>query len=88
MSLQRRFLEVTQDANIGEVRQPPSGYFVEMSERFKGSAVEQAGFDIEERFFYFAFRRSRRLHLICAVDEEPFESHIRFTPGTVASLRS
>jgi len=38
--------------------------------------------------FDLAVQRSRRLHLICTVDEEPFGSRIRFTPGTVASLHS
>ena len=38
--------------------------------------------------FGIAVRRSRHLHLICAVDEEPFASRIRFTPGAVASSRS
>ena len=55
MALQRRFLEVAQDADVGDVRQPPGGHLVEMLQRVEGAAVEQAGFDIVELAFDFAF---------------------------------
>ena len=40
MTLERRFLEVAQDADIGDVRQPPGGHLVEMLQRVEGAAVE------------------------------------------------
>ena len=56
MTLQRRFLEVAQDADVGDVVQPPGGHLVEMLQRVEGAAVEQAGFDIEHLPLDFALR--------------------------------
>ena len=47
MTLERRFLEVAQDADIGDAVQPPGGHLVEMLQRVEGAAIEQTGFDIE-----------------------------------------
>ena len=55
VTLQRRFLEVAQHALVGDVCQPPGGHLVEMLQRLEGAAIEQAGFDIEELAFDFAF---------------------------------
>ena len=54
MTLARRFLEVAQDTDIGDLGQPPRGHLVEMLQRVEGAAVEQAGFDVEELAFDFA----------------------------------
>jgi hypothetical protein len=81
-------LRLTMAANIGDIGQPSNGDFVEVFQRVEGPAVEQIRLDVMELPFDLALRRSRHLHLICAVDEELFESRIRFTPGAVASLRS
>ena len=56
MSLERRLLEVAQDADIGDALKPPRGHLVEMLQRLEGATVEQVGFDISEVAFDFAFR--------------------------------
>ena len=48
VAVARRFLEVAQDARIGDVRQPPGRHLVEMLQRLEGAAVEQVGFDVVE----------------------------------------
>src|SRR5271154_6449254 len=48
MTLQRRFLEVTQDAHVGDAPQPAGGHLVEMLQGVEGATIEQVGFDIEE----------------------------------------
>ena len=48
MPLQRRFVKVTQAADVGNVVQPPRRHFVEMFQGIKGAAVEQIGFDVVE----------------------------------------
>ena len=54
MTLQRRFLEVAQDAHVSNVLQPPGGHLVEMLQRVEGAAIEQAGLDIKELPLHFS----------------------------------
>src|SRR5271154_1870310 len=56
MSLERRLLEVAQDADIGDILKPPRGHLVEMLQGVKGAAIEQAGFGIGEVPLHFSFR--------------------------------
>ena len=56
VTLQRRLLEVTQDAYIGHTLKPPRGHLVEMLQGVKGAAVEQADFGEVELTLDFSLR--------------------------------
>jgi hypothetical protein len=56
MTLQRRFLEVPQEANIGDALQPHRGHLVEVLQGVEGAAIKQAGLDVEELAFDLALR--------------------------------
>ena len=64
MTIDRRLVEVAQDADIGDGLEPVGGHLVEMLQRLEGAAIEQAGFDISEVAFDFAFRLNRQLRAI------------------------
>ena len=88
MPIDRPLLGLAMHAHVGDLGQPMNRHFVEVFQRAEGSAVEQVGLGIMELPFNFSLRRSRRLHLICAVDEELSVSLTPFTRSAVASSRS
>ncbi len=54
IALQRRFLEVAQLTQVGDLRQPPGSRLVEMFQGVEGAAVEEAGFGIVKLAFDLA----------------------------------
>ena len=72
VTLERRFLEVAQDANIDDIRQPLCRHLVEMLQGVEGAAVEQADFGEVELPLAFSLRLSRQLHAMTRLRPKPF----------------
>jgi hypothetical protein len=63
-ALERRFLEVTQTAHVGDLGQPPGGDLIEMVQGIEGAAIQEVGFGVVELAFDLALRLNRQLRAI------------------------